>query len=61
LQAALSGSVQCAFEKHMPHAPVAVSQCFAAGLVQSPSAPHPHAWVDDTHAGPFALFAQSAG
>jgi hypothetical protein len=61
LHALKSGSVQCAFEKHIPHAPVAVSQCLAEGLVQSPSAPQPHEWVDPTHAGPLALFVQSVG
>jgi hypothetical protein len=43
----------------MPHTPVAVSQCFAEGLVQSVSAPQPHAWL--THAGPLEFDAQSAG
>jgi hypothetical protein len=40
-QAAKSGSVQRALEKHAPQVPLAVSQWFAPGLVQSPSAPHP--------------------
>jgi hypothetical protein len=58
-QAAKSGSVQCALVKHMPQVPVLVSQCFAPGLVQSPSAPQPHECVCGTQAGPFEFVSQS--
>jgi hypothetical protein len=54
-----SGSVHCELLKHIAQVPVAGSQCFFAGLVQSPSVPQPHAWSCGTHVGPFALLTQS--
>jgi hypothetical protein len=57
--AAMSGSVQSALEKQAPQVPVLGSQCFAEGVVQSVSAPHPQLWVPATQAGPLAFPSQS--